>query len=372
MSESRYSNPEIWDRDLRYALAHPHEPSEIDPDLIDSLNVGEAWYCAMPLESKELKEIDPTHRDRPYLILKKDKNVFYGVEATTQDKSSLPYYKKYIEVANRDKKGKVSAFNLSTIYTVPYYCITNKTTFLPSDELEAVWRQLWVVHSIDGLNHPEILPVLTPKPFDVYGKLGLWYMIYEINDKKAKAYRLGKAKKDAKGAFTLAGQPYRAVIEPKNQCTIHLDSSYQYLGFFTEEQQYFIESILRGRTEEEKQKLKNSRKLFKKSLQKYQNIFWNRYIGTIFQDAKTKNEYVYLFSRQVTKKQYHNYYYPLYIRSLNTLQDDKWKVKNYYLTWPRQIGMINQIEMERMLDKEIDLDPNLKRILKQQLYKSCF
>ena len=50
--------------------------------LYQQANVGDVFFCIMPKTSGQLNKIKEGHRHRPYLVLKKEKNYFWGVPWT--------------------------------------------------------------------------------------------------------------------------------------------------------------------------------------------------------------------------------------------------------------------------------------------------
>lgn len=103
----------------------------------DEASVGDVFFCLMPLSPSGLSKIEASHRVRPYMILKKKKNIFLAIQS-----SSKPFTK---SMKNR-KLGQVkldcSYFDLEKIYEVPVNNIKQYLTSYGDEQVNEVFRRM--------------------------------------------------------------------------------------------------------------------------------------------------------------------------------------------------------------------------------------
>ncbi len=84
-------------------------------DIFEKVQVGDMLWCKMPLSKKELSEIETSHRVRPYLIVKKEKNFLLCYQSTSKNRENLNNYERYCIKAGKYKNKKDSWIDLTNI-----------------------------------------------------------------------------------------------------------------------------------------------------------------------------------------------------------------------------------------------------------------
>lgn len=110
--------------------------------LLNSIEIGDLVWAKMPLPESELAYIEPTHRFRPYLVIKKDDESIYAYQASSKKATCLNNFKSY--VINQSNKGydKNSWVNLSVLYKVPCENLLYKMIHLNDHDLSMIDKRL--------------------------------------------------------------------------------------------------------------------------------------------------------------------------------------------------------------------------------------
>lgn len=84
-------------------------------DIFEKVQVGDMLWCNMPLSKRKLKEIESSHRVRPYLIVKKEENFLLCYQSTSKNRENMNNYEKYCIKAGKYKNKKDSWIDLTNI-----------------------------------------------------------------------------------------------------------------------------------------------------------------------------------------------------------------------------------------------------------------
>ena len=126
--------------------------------------------CKMPLNIESMVEVSRRHRNRPYLIVAKDRDSIYGYKMTSSDlrEKGVPQF--VIEDFKKGKVGKsaVSFVNLDEVYRIPIQNIRKIGNPVDDDILIILQRSLYA-----GINRGDekLLPIRGIRPLLLPGDI---------------------------------------------------------------------------------------------------------------------------------------------------------------------------------------------------------
>ena len=104
--------------------------------------VGDMFWAKMPLPEHELNKMLPSHRIRPYLIVKIDNDVVYAYQAFSNKWTTTNNWQHY--AINHDVLGynKVCWIDLRSLIKLPIYNLNNKLLHLSDKDLSLIEKRL--------------------------------------------------------------------------------------------------------------------------------------------------------------------------------------------------------------------------------------
>lgn len=315
-------------------------PTDRQKELYQQANEGDVFFCIMPKTYSQLNEIREGHRHRPYLILKKEKNYFYGVPATSNPLTKYSYYQKFAYFDENDTSQKEGMFNLKSVEKVPLCCIQIPHRTISKRALSRIIKRLWIGSQLNGSKLYKGFQKPGYEPYDLIEVNKNWYMITKVSKDYIEGIHASKIRpKSKKAGFVVQGLSYRVQLNPK-PLKKFLVQDYPVLGFFTLSQISQIEGMFR---EEERVHQEEPKKNCAQS-----KIFFEKPIGTVIEDRITNNQYIYLYSkRKKHKKQ--KIMYPYYVENEEMIL--KYKPSAHKILNPNIMGQLDYNEILEILSE---------------------
>ena len=149
----------LFKRLLKYfSRLEKEEIIDLTPIVEDKYNevaIGNLVWALMPLSDDELERIEESHRIRPYLVVAKDENYFYGYYCSTKQKS------RYLATFKLDKNiydhRKNTYVYLTNTYKIPRTNFRDIYNRIEINNLIMIERKL-IVNSryLEGLIHFDV------------------------------------------------------------------------------------------------------------------------------------------------------------------------------------------------------------------------
>ena len=133
-------------------------------EIFENIQVGEMIWAQMPLNKKELSEIEESHRIRPYLIVKKEKNFLFCYQSSSKSRKQYNNYEEYCLNKLKYKNKKDSWLDLKSIKRIEKrICIEqnrgnsevikfNKSIYIEIGDVILYNEKLYYVYSEDNVN----------------------------------------------------------------------------------------------------------------------------------------------------------------------------------------------------------------------------
>lgn len=125
----------------------------IQKNLLASIKVGDLVWAKMPLSKKELKNIEKSHRTRPYLVISKDKYNIYGYASSSSSRQNKGFnnYEEYCIPKTRYNQNKNSWISLTKLYKIPVCNLISKHQTISKFDLNNIQKRIELC-SIRGIN----------------------------------------------------------------------------------------------------------------------------------------------------------------------------------------------------------------------------
>lgn len=148
--------------------------------------VGDIFFCLMPNHPEDFIKIEPSHRVRPYLILKKNEDTFLALQSSSKALKGGIAHHTLGQIQIDD-----SYFSLEKIYELPVNNIKNYFKSCNSETMEEIYRRL----SIRNLcNFESLLGIEKVKPEvkigDIFKRDNSLYYIQELDVGYATCYAI--------------------------------------------------------------------------------------------------------------------------------------------------------------------------------------
>lgn len=313
------------------------------------LQVGDVYYCNMPRKTKELRKIEESHRIRPYLCLKKGKNYFYGIPATSNKLTHWNYFRKFAYFDQEGIDKRESTLQLTHIEKIPMDHLLDFHRMLSEEILNRIYKRY---HILKNLNIYDVKKItLKPIPYERYDIVAFdnrWYMVLEQHESGYECLPLNRIKINSpKPGIKVEGLDRRVFPSSNSHVQIEAEAM-KLIGFLRSEEIDLMESYLHP--------------VKKKNNIKRSNIFFVFPTCHIVREPISENIYVYLYSRKKKKKTVHRYY-PYIIEDDSYLGDsESWELVSHVIN-PEVIGRLNLEEVEEMMGEFNN--PHKEEIMKE-------
>ena len=95
------SKADFWDEDTFYIL----RASNRQITLLNEINIGDLVFAKMPLPYEQLRQIEYSHRMRPYLVVCKDRANIYAYQLSSHKSNCLDMRNESHYAISKEKYG---------------------------------------------------------------------------------------------------------------------------------------------------------------------------------------------------------------------------------------------------------------------------
>lgn len=254
-------------------------------ELFNNIKPGYLVFCRMPVCEDNLVDVKKTHRIRPYLIIKKDKDYLYGYAGSTKKKNSKIQYT--LKDGHKDKKTDTftdSYLYLNNLYQIPIQNIKSILKEVSRKDLIQIQRKILMLKN-SGVQHIEGFENIAFEfeVGDIVTYNTLLYFVSKIQDNTIFGYVCSNTNGDIElkniNLFLRTDREIRIKPDPKDL---------KYLA--DRNLNLYVNKHLK---KENKEVLK-----LKEDIYISKNVQYYKYypLGTILKDMNTDEEIVYLFN----------------------------------------------------------------------------
>lgn len=160
-------------------------------ELLKSLNVGDLVWAKMPLSKRELKNIEESHRIRPYLVISKDKyNIWaYSSSSSSRQNRGFNNYEEYCLPKTRYNQNRSSWISLTNPFKIPVCNLISKHRTLSSFDLKNIQKRLILSNSktidleLDNLFETGDIVSKNNNFFYIYSTDNMFFYCFSISQK---------------------------------------------------------------------------------------------------------------------------------------------------------------------------------------------
>ena len=113
---------------------------------------GDMLWCNMPLAKKQLKEIEETHRVRPYLVVEKGQNFLLCYQSSSKNREELNNYQKYFINDKKYRNKKDSWIDLTEVQKIKIKNIQSPYIKLSQIDIKKIEKRIWISQNLEDIN----------------------------------------------------------------------------------------------------------------------------------------------------------------------------------------------------------------------------
>ena len=174
---------------IKKIIAHfksvPYTDEQLE--LFKRIIPGDVIYAKMPLDKEELNSIDPTHRQRPYLVIKKEKDYLITYPYSTVNRTKKMRTYEYFKSRN---KGRISYLYLQTHYDMPIENIIHINGHLSDSKIQKIDKRLYLKRHRNGVTVPRFNVRFYPECSDIVQVRNRYYLILSHKLNKYRTYEV--------------------------------------------------------------------------------------------------------------------------------------------------------------------------------------
>ncbi len=162
--------------------------------IFQKAQVGDMLWCNMPLPKKQLKEIEESHRIRPYLVVKKEQNFLLCYQCSSRNREELNNYQKYFIDGKKYRNKKDSWVDLTAVNKIKIKNIKSSYIKLNQMDIKKIEKRIWISQwrgnsNLIRFNEPIYLEI-----GDVVLKNNISYYIYSEDNVNICGFKIQKKK----------------------------------------------------------------------------------------------------------------------------------------------------------------------------------
>lgn len=181
-------------------------------EIFEKTQIGDVLWCSMPLSKRELRKIEISHRNRPYLVVKKEKNFLLCYQSSSKNRENINNYEKYAINSGKYKNKKTSWIDLRHIKKIKIKNIQSEFMKLNQIDIKKIEKRICMRqnngnHQIIRFQEPIYIEegdVITKenKSYYVYAGDNVNVYCFRIQKKKNKNQKFEKIKINTRSYYT--------------------------------------------------------------------------------------------------------------------------------------------------------------------------
>ena len=251
--------------------------------IFQETKIGDLLWCKMPLPKKQLKQIEESHRVRPYLVVEKGQNFLLCYQSTTKNRKEMNNYQKYLINGKKYRKKKNSWIDLTKVEKISIKDIQSPYIKLNQIDIKKIEKRIWISQcrgnsDLIRFNEPIYIEI-----GDVVVKDEKTYYIYSEDNVNIYGFEIQKRNKDKQELETIKINKKTYYTNFKEFKTINRNDIFDVINMANEDE------IVEIFNKKSAKKLKNNENI-NKTLSKDRNEFE---IGSTFQYGNSTVMYLY-------------------------------------------------------------------------------
>mgnify|MGYP005758618619 FL=1 len=251
--------------------------------IFQETQIGDLLWCKMPLPKKQLKQIEESHRIRPYLVVEKGPNFLLCYQSTTKNRKEMNNYQKYLINGKKYRKKKNSWLDLTKVEKISIKNIQSPYIKLNQIDIKKIEKRIWISQcrgnsDLIRFNEPIYIEI-----GDVVVKAEKTFYIYSEDNVNIYGFEIQKRNKNKQEFETIKINKKTYYTNFKEFKTINRNDIFDVVNMANEDE------IVEIFNKKSAKRLKNNEKP-NKTLSKNRNEFE---IGTTFQYGNSTVMYLY-------------------------------------------------------------------------------
>lgn len=251
--------------------------------IFQETQIGDLLWCQMPLPKKQLKQIEESHRIRPYLVVEKGPNFLLCYQSTTKNRKEMNNYQKYLINGKKYRKKKNSWLDLTKVEKISIKNIQSPYIKLNQIDIKKIEKRIWISQcrgnsDLIRFNEPIYIEI-----GDVVVKAEKTFYIYSEDNVNIYGFEIQKRNKNKQEFETIKINKKTYYTNFKEFKTINRNDIFDVVNMANEDE------IVEIFNKKSAKRLKNNEKP-NKTLSKNGNEFE---IGTTFQYGNSTVMYLY-------------------------------------------------------------------------------
>ena len=159
---------------------------------------GDMLWCNMPLPKKQLKEIEESHRVRPYLVVEKGQNFLLCYQSSSKNREELNNYQKYFINGKKYRNKKDSWIDLTEVQKIKIKNIKSPYIKLSQIDIKKIEKRIWISQNRGNSNLIRFNEPIHLEIGDVVEKDEITYYIYSEDNVNIYGFKIQKRNKEKK------------------------------------------------------------------------------------------------------------------------------------------------------------------------------
>lgn len=251
--------------------------------IFQETQIGDLLWCKMPLPKKQLKQIEDSHRIRPYLVVKKGPNFLLCYQSTTKNRKEMNNYQKYLINGKKYGKKRDSCIDLTKVEKIPIKNIQSPYIKLNQIDIKKIEKRIWISQCRGNSDLIRFNEPIYIENGDVVLKDEKTYYIYSGDNVNIYGFKIQKRNKDKQELETIKINRKTYYTNFKEFKTINRNDIFDVVNMANEDE---IVEIFNRKSAKRLKNAENINKALTKNRNEYE-------IGSTFQYGNSTVMYLY-------------------------------------------------------------------------------
>ena len=171
--------------------------------IFQETQIGDLLWCKMPLPKKQLKQIEESHRIRPYLVIEKKSNFLLCYQSTTKNRKEMNNYQKYLINGKKYRKKRNSWIDLTKVEKISIKNIQSPYIKLNQIDIKKIEKRIWISQCRGNSNLIRFNEPIYIEIGDVVVKDEKAFYIYAEDNVNIYGFKIQKGNKDKQQLETI-------------------------------------------------------------------------------------------------------------------------------------------------------------------------